>query len=190
MLRLLPAAACLLCPATARAQVLFGGGGRITIGAPTDFSVSAGHANYPGGGGFVPGYGYYPYYINGTERAPSIVITVPPKHGAPDFPPGPPPVAVEPPPGSAELRLRVPADAVVWFDGDPTAPGGEQRRFLTPALEPGKQYAYDVRVRWTEGGKPVERTERVLFYPGDRRTFDFTPPADTIPVLPAPRRVP
>ncbi len=188
--RLLPLVGLLACPAAAKAQTVFGGGGRITIGAPTDFSVSTGHGNYPGGGGFVPGYGYYPYYVNDGERAPSIVIRVYPKHAAPDLPP-PPALAFEPPPDAAVLNLRVPPDAAVWFDGAPTAQRGEQRRFVTPPLPPGSASVYEVRVRWAEGGKPAGRTEQVRVYPGDRRTLGYTArPADEFPVLAPPRRVP
>ena len=35
----------------------------------------------------------------------------------------------------------------------------------------------DVRVRWQEGGRPVERNEVVRVYPGDRRTLDFRAPS-------------
>lgn len=66
-LLLLCPATLLLVPTVAPAQIVLGGG-RITVGAPTDFSVSQGHGNYPGGNGFVPGYGYYPNYSNDPER--------------------------------------------------------------------------------------------------------------------------
>src|SRR5262245_23967099 len=37
-------------------------------------------------------------------------------------------------PSVAVIRVRVPADAKVWFDGDPTSQGGTDRAYTTPDL--------------------------------------------------------
>ncbi len=78
---------------------------------------------------------------------------------------------------AAVLRVRVPADAKVWVSGAATTQRGELRRFITPPLEAGRNQGYELRARWTEGGKPVERTEAVRVHPGDRLTVDFLSPA-------------
>ena len=73
-----------------------------------------------------------------------------------------------------EMVLRVPSTAEVWFNGTKTAAQTKAgRRFVTPALEPGQDYTYDIRVRWTEEGRPVEQTRRVLVRAGDRVTLNL-----------------
>jgi uncharacterized protein (TIGR03000 family) len=73
----------------------------------------------------------------------------------------------------AAITVLVPADAALFFDGDPTAEKGAERRFVTPPLEVGKKYHYEIRVRWQEGGKTVERTRKVAVSGGARVRVDF-----------------
>ncbi|HZY85181.1 MAG TPA: DUF1254 domain-containing protein, partial [Gemmataceae bacterium] len=74
---------------------------------------------------------------------------------------------------AAQITVLVPADAEVYFDGDPTAQRGAERRFLTPPLSVGKQYHYSVRARWTKDGKKVEQTRKVAVRGGGRVRVDF-----------------
>jgi uncharacterized protein (TIGR03000 family) len=76
-------------------------------------------------------------------------------------------------PRFASVRVLVPADARVWFDGDPTRQTGADRTFTTPDLPEGRRYRYVVRARWTAGGKTVTQTRTVRFHAGDRVTVDF-----------------
>jgi uncharacterized protein (TIGR03000 family) len=72
-------------------------------------------------------------------------------------------------PGDAALiKLRVPANAEVWFSGDKTTSTGSDRSFVTPSLERGRRFAYDIRVRWMQNGKPMEKVEKIPVHPGDR----------------------
>ena len=168
---LLPAALWLLAADRCGAEPVLVG--RILIGGPSDNGVDTGFGYYPGGHGFVPGYGYYPdpYFVN----SPQIAINFWKWKGPP--PVLATPAAIDPdagvPASAAVLRVRVPADAEVWVSGDPTTQRGEQRRFITPPLEGGRNQGYELRARWTEGGKTVERTEDVRVHPGDRLTVDF-----------------
>jgi uncharacterized protein (TIGR03000 family) len=73
----------------------------------------------------------------------------------------------------ALVRLRVPANAQVWFDGTATTQTGSLRPFIASSLEPGKDYSYEIRVRWTESGKPVEQTRKITFRSGDRLTLNL-----------------
>jgi uncharacterized protein (TIGR03000 family) len=77
----------------------------------------------------------------------------------------------------ATVQVEVPANATLWFDGVQTKQTGAMRTFTTPPLESGRSYHYDVKARWEENGKPVERTRRVDVYPGARVTVDFNQPA-------------
>jgi uncharacterized protein (TIGR03000 family) len=73
---------------------------------------------------------------------------------------------------TAELNLRVPPGAEIWFNGTKVSSAGRLRSFVTPALEQGWDYTYDVRVRWTENGRPVERTRHLTVRAGDRITLN------------------
>jgi uncharacterized protein (TIGR03000 family) len=165
----------LLTAVPAAAQIVLDGG-RIVVGSPPPedyYKHYTGHGNYPGGYGFTPGYGYYPYYSDGPDWPPLF------RHRRGGAPAGPavPDVGESLPPTCAVLDLRVPDSAEVWFSGQPTAQRGGQRRFVTPPLAPEGVLVYDLRVRWDEGGRPVERNEVVRVYPGDRRTLDLRAPA-------------
>jgi uncharacterized protein (TIGR03000 family) len=79
--------------------------------------------------------------------------------------------------GRASVRVRVPEKAEIWFEGEKTSQTGAVRNFLSPALERGKNFTYEVRARWTDdAGKVVERTQQVKVRAGGRSTADFTTP--------------
>jgi uncharacterized protein (TIGR03000 family) len=75
----------------------------------------------------------------------------------------------------ARIRLTVPADARVWFDNNTTKQSGEMRYFETPPLAPGRQYVYDVKVRWRDkDGKEVTRTRHLGVSANSTVSADFT----------------
>jgi uncharacterized protein (TIGR03000 family) len=65
------------------------------------------------------------------------------------------------------IAVRVPAGAELWFDGNKTSQTGEVRRFLTPPLEHGYEYSYEVHARWNETGHAVIRVRKVTVHAGD-----------------------
>jgi uncharacterized protein (TIGR03000 family) len=73
----------------------------------------------------------------------------------------------------AEITVVVPADAEIFFDGEPTRQRGTQRRFVSPPLEIGRTYNYVVLARWRDGGRPVEQTRKVPVTGGARVRVDF-----------------
>lgn len=81
----------------------------------------------------------------------------------------PPPRLAEPAPAAALLRVLVPADADLWFDGRPSTRTGAERLFVTPPLESGHGYVYEIRARWPG----ANNTRAVHVRPGDRVTIDF-----------------
>jgi uncharacterized protein (TIGR03000 family) len=94
-------------------------------------------------------------------------------------PPTAPPAdiaAPAPTAGTATIILRVPADAQVFFDGNPTTQAGTEREYVTPPLAAGATFHYSIRARWTENGRPVEQTRRVPVTAGARVRVDFTSP--------------
>jgi uncharacterized protein (TIGR03000 family) len=73
-----------------------------------------------------------------------------------------------------EITMHVPAGARIWFDGEATVQTGATRMFVSPPLDPERQYAYQIRVRWNEGGDVVERTRRLTVQAGDEIGLDFS----------------
>jgi uncharacterized protein (TIGR03000 family) len=69
--------------------------------------------------------------------------------------------------------VRVPGDAILWFDGVPTTQTGPEREFVTPALTPDKEFVYDLKARWIQSGQPVERVVQVKVRANQVSTIDF-----------------
>src|SRR5262249_40372223 len=69
---------------------------------------------------------------------------------------------------AVQITVHVPAGARLWFDGHETTQTGAERVFASPPLEPGRDFAYDVRAQWRDGEKMVERTRRLAVRAGDR----------------------
>jgi uncharacterized protein (TIGR03000 family) len=63
-----------------------------------------------------------------------------------------------PSPRQALIHLKVPAGATLFVNGKQLDPAPT---FLTPELEPEKDYDYDFRVKVTDGGKDTTRAKRV-----------------------------
>jgi uncharacterized protein (TIGR03000 family) len=74
---------------------------------------------------------------------------------------------------AAMIAVRVPANAELWFDGQKTSQSGQVRQFETPSLDPAQEYAYEIRARWTENGRNVERSRTVSVRAGDRLGVNF-----------------
>jgi uncharacterized protein (TIGR03000 family) len=78
------------------------------------------------------------------------------------------------PANAALIKMQVPANAEVWLSEEKTQQTGAARSFVTPALEPGHKYAYQVKVRWmNEKGEKVERDRKVAVQPGARLNLRF-----------------
>lgn len=71
------------------------------------------------------------------------------------------------------LMVHVPAGAEVWLNGTRTKSTGPLREFVSPPLEAGWKYSYEVRARWTENGKAVERTRALRVQPGQKLDVDL-----------------
>jgi uncharacterized protein (TIGR03000 family) len=182
-----------------------GGGGGGSRGGWGNYGGSGyhggyGYGRYYGHGGYYPGWygfgigiGYSPYFDGGSYSSAgyygipslgdyaSLETPVPYSRFYPPRPadPGPnaPGGAATPADDKAHVRVVVPAGAEVWFDGERTSQSGSLREFVSPPLAPDDMYAYEVRARWMENGKPVEQTRRVLVRAGALTTVDFTRPA-------------
>jgi uncharacterized protein (TIGR03000 family) len=74
----------------------------------------------------------------------------------------------------AHIWLRVATDAEVWFDGDKTKQTGTLRYYFSPPLPAGQKHIYQVRVRWNQDGKAVERQQRIDVRAGGSVRLDLT----------------
>lgn len=66
-------------------------------------------------------------------------------------------------PNRATIRVHVPADAQVSFDGTAMHQGGTDRVYVTPPLQSGVQdYTFDVTARWKADGKDHRESRHIL----------------------------
>jgi uncharacterized protein (TIGR03000 family) len=91
-------------------------------------------------------------------------------------------VSVSPRP--ARLTVRLPADARLFIDGELCPLTSASRSFNTPALQPGKEYHYNLRMEVTRNGVRRVQSQRVAFSAGRHVTVDFK---DSSPVRTAQR---
>lgn len=89
----------------------------------------------------------------------------------------------------AHLLVHVPAQADIWLEGERMQQPGPDRRFVTPPLEIGEKYSYEVRARWTEDGKEIEQSKNVILRSGDWISIRF-PTGGENELLPKPRSMP
>jgi uncharacterized protein (TIGR03000 family) len=76
------------------------------------------------------------------------------------------------------IIVNVPDErASVWIQGQLMQQTGRQRVFAAPALEPGLNYTYEIRVRWGDGKQAVDETRTVPIRLGQRVIVDFSRPA-------------
>jgi uncharacterized protein (TIGR03000 family) len=74
---------------------------------------------------------------------------------------------------SATMNVHVPAGAEIWFEGVKTGQRGDARTFVSPPLEPGRGFTYEIRARWTEDGKAIEQTRPVHVHAGESVDVNF-----------------
>jgi uncharacterized protein (TIGR03000 family) len=132
------------------------------------FPYGYGYPYYP-----VPTYGggagYSPWPMTGSSEVQSFY---PSTEGAYPSPAMNQATAV--PESSVAFDVRVPADAQIWFNGARTEQTGARRSFVSPALAPGQEGTYEMRVRWEEDGRSVERTRQIAVRAGDRVILEFS----------------
>jgi len=142
-------------------------------------AIGLGFGGFGGYGGYL-GYNYdapaYGGYLGYNYDAPAY-------GPGPDYSNGPRVPAVQgddsgrdqpPRDDAAHILLMVPADAEVWFNGVKTKQTGTEREFQSPELVPGKDYTYEVRVRWRENGQEKDRTRTLTVHANDWLRIDPT----------------
>ena len=147
------------------------------------FGVGLGFGPYWGGGGGYPSYDYGYGYGYGAApydygySTPAVINNYNLDYGTPAGNASQQ-QASDP---TAHIEVRVPADAEVWFGTGKTSQTGTRREFVSPPLEPGKGFTYEIRARWVENGKEVTQTRRLDVSAGAWKGVDFTrPPVETV----------
>jgi uncharacterized protein (TIGR03000 family) len=54
-----------------------------------------------------------------------------------------------------------------------TTQKGELRHFVSPPLTPGRDDFYEIKAKWTEGGKEFTRSRHVTVHAGDVINVSF-----------------
>jgi len=83
-------------------------------------------------------------------------------------------------PGTAELTVKVPADAQLWLGSMQSSQQGTDRHFSFPSLGAGDN-RFSLRSTWTENGQTVTREKQVDMKAGQNATVDFTQATETVP---------
>jgi uncharacterized protein (TIGR03000 family) len=136
-----------------------------------------GRALFWGGGYPYGGYrGYYnDYYPYNYGYGPDY------NYSTPSYTQPAPAPRMNVPENAALIDVRVPNNAQVWIDDQQTKQTGPMREFITPSLDPGQEFSYDIRAQWTENGQPVDRHRKVTFHPGDRLMVNLMAPQGSQP---------
>jgi len=83
--------------------------------------------------------------------------------------------------GPAQITVRLPNNADLWFDGVKMTETGPVRVFSTPSLSVDRKYAYTIRIRWIEGDTTIDQTRKVMFSAGDKLDVSFPATSATKP---------
>jgi uncharacterized protein (TIGR03000 family) len=146
-----------------------GFGTGVAIGAGLGYGAGVGYGGYYGG----PAYSTAPVYVDpGYSSGVAVPSISNPATGSGYMSayPSAPTAA-----NAAMINMHVPADAKVFF-GDmegSNAQTGTDRRFVSPPLEPGSNYQYQLRAQWTENGQTVNRTKTVDVRANQTVNVDF-----------------
>jgi len=146
-----------------------------------------GYGGYPYGGyGSYADYSsdYFPYYSSGVY-APDYNYGAIPDNSYSNY-------VTTAPDNTAQITVQVPdANAKVWFEGQLTSQRGREREFMSPPLDPGRTYTYDIRAQWNQDGRMVDQTQHVQVTAGHQVLVNFNaaqasaPASESVPA-PAP----
>jgi len=114
-------------------------------------------------GGYYGGYGYGNYYGSNGYYGATVVsrATVQPSATVSAAP--------------ARIIVSLPADAKLTFDGVPTTSKSKERVFLSPKLQPNRDFHYTLKAEVIRDGKPVRIEQTITVQAGkeSRVTLDL-----------------
>jgi uncharacterized protein (TIGR03000 family) len=135
-------------------------------------------------------YGSYTNYFSYWTQPPTTYGYGTPMYPEPapaTVPPVNPPIPVKPVPpavpgkapetisyGSpASVTILLPADATLYANGIRTGQKSEERKFVTPAMEPNQRFHYIFTAEIERDGQVVTETKKVEVWSGARVEVDF-----------------
>lgn len=135
-------------------------------GHPVTYAPWVGQGGYGSGGGAIGG------ATTGAPAGCAPGATVPQSEGqpVPDPLPGAPQAKTAAP---GKVAITLPADAKLLFNGTAAIGTGSVRTFVTPALQPGVPYGYELTAEVTRNGKVERVTERVIVRAGETATISL-----------------
>jgi uncharacterized protein (TIGR03000 family) len=187
-------AGCLLAPSAVLAQQgqrLYNwsggwGGARDSYGFYNDAGYGGAYSSVTPSETYAPNYAYVPT----TTYTPSYAYAAPTYYimptvaasGAPSgyqsfYPPEPGNDSSNVPAANGKrgglIKVAVPADAQIWFDGNKTVQAGTLRHYITPPLGTGQAFAYTLKARWLNNGQEVTQTREVTVRAGETASVSF-----------------
>jgi uncharacterized protein (TIGR03000 family) len=125
----------------------------------------AGGYYYPPVTTYSSGYsGMVPPELDGVPSEPQQQVVIPHPTGA----------LRAPPPNAAVIRVYVPNEfATVLFDGVKSSSVGTTRYYVTPDLQPGKQYTYAISTTFDRNGQSKTEERTITVAPGQTTVVDF-----------------
>ena len=80
-------------------------------------------------------------------------------------------------PVGATIVVSLPADAQLTIDDEATASTSDHRVFVSPTLEPGREFHYNLKATVVRDGKPVVMEERITVRAGEETKVTLSPSA-------------
>jgi uncharacterized protein (TIGR03000 family) len=153
--------------------------------------LGSGYGGYYGGGGYGGYYGVYGCagcyggwsgygsnhggcYGHGGYYGPVAPMPGVPYDKMPEQLPNPKDSKQE---ARAKVVVEVPAQAKLYIDDQLMPDKAGKRTFVTPPLQSGQTYYYDVKLVTVQDGREIAQTTRVILRPGELQTASFGPPA-------------
>jgi uncharacterized protein (TIGR03000 family) len=87
-------------------------------------------------------------------------------------------------PNQAQFVVRLPADARLVVEDREIPGAGPVRVFVSPPLEPGKEYVYDLVIEMNRNGKVVSDRQTIRFQAGKTANVTFAEPRADSPAPP------
>jgi uncharacterized protein (TIGR03000 family) len=80
----------------------------------------------------------------------------------------------------ATIIVSLPAEAKLNFDGSVTTSTGATRVFVSPTLNAGRDYHYDLQAEIVRDGKTVSAAKRVTVRAGEETSVRIEMPSDSV----------
>ena len=72
------------------------------------------------------------------------------------------------------LEVLIAPTAEIIIEGAKTTQTGSRRLFVSPPLKSGQNYTYELKAKWTENGKEMNRSRKIPVRAGETKMVDLT----------------